>query len=186
MSGGFTPVEVIVNRILVVEDNRDEAEFLKEFLQSKKFDVEIARDAGQARASFSMHLPDFVLLDAILPNEVSGFEVCERLKQVNDSVPVMMLTAIDMDDAREFAMRLGADGYITKPYDPEELLEQIKIVAEKVWARRHLGSGSLQTNEKVRFSCKECGKHLKVKSSHRGRTLNCPKCGQSVIVPLHD
>ncbi len=183
MSVGFTPV--IVNRILVVEDNRDEAEFLKEFLLQKKFTVEVARDAGQARAAFTMHLPDFVLMDAILPNDVSGFEVLERMKRENNTVPIMMLTAIDMDDARFLATRLGADGYLTKPYDPDELVDQIHTIAEKVWARRHLEK-EIDSGEKVRFSCQECGKHLKVKASHRGRTLNCPRCGQPVMVPHHD
>ena len=183
MSAGFTPV--IVNRILVVEDDRDEAEFLKEFLIQKKFTVEVARDAGQARAAFTMHLPDFVLLDAILPNDVSGFEVCERMKRENNSVPILMLTAIDMDDARALAERIGADGYMTKPYDPDELFEAIHTIAEDVWARRHLTTKSV-SDEKVRFSCQECGKHLKVKASHRGRTLNCPRCGQPVVVPHHD
>lgn len=185
MSSGMTPVEVMVNRILVVEDNKDEADFLKTFLVEKKFTVEIAKDAGQAQVAFTMHLPDFVILDVILPNEVSGFEVCERMKKENPFTPVMMLTAIDMDDARALASRVGADGYLTKPYDPDELLGQIHSIAEDVWKRRHLGTRP-ETDEKVRFNCGECGKRLKVKSSHRGRTLNCPRCGQPVVVPIHD
>lgn len=185
MTNPYTPVEVIVNRILVVEDDRDEAEFLKTLLQQKKFEVEIARDAGQARAAFNMHLPDFVILDAILPNDVSGFEVLERMKQSDKNVPVLMLTAIDMDDARALAERIGADGYMTKPYDPDELLEQILTIAEHVWAKKHLGTEP-KPKEKIRFSCLECGKHMKAKASHRGRTLNCPQCGQAVVVPHHD
>lgn len=185
MSSGMTPIDVMVNRILVVEDNQDEAEFLKELLQAKKYTVEIAKDSGQAHAACTMHLPDFVILDAILPNEVSGFEVCERIKKDHPHTPVLMLTAIDMDDARSLAYRVGVDGYMTKPYDPDELLEQINIIAEEVWKQRHLGSGPVDS-EKVRFSCGECGKKLKVKASHRGRTLNCPRCGQPATVPLHD
>lgn len=184
MSRGMTPVEVMVNRILVVEDDRDEAEFLKTFLGSKNYSVEIAKDSGQAHVAFTMHLPDFVILDAILPNEVSGFEVCERMKKDNEFVPIMMLTAIDMDDARSLASRVGADAYMTKPYDPDTLLEQICLVAEEVWKRRHLGS-SADSDGKVRFHCGECGKKLKVRMSHRGRTLNCPRCGQPVTVPMH-
>lgn len=184
MRDGMTPVDVIVNRILIVEDDRDEAEFLTSFLRQHRFQTEVARDAGQARAAFSMHIPDFVILDAILPNEVSGFELCDRLKRDNDGVPILMLTAIDMDDARSLAYRVGVDAYMTKPYDPEELLSMIRSVAETAWAKKHLGSGSDQeSSERVRFSCGECGKHLKAKPSHRGRTLNCPRCGQSVVVP---
>lgn len=186
MSSGMTPIDVMVNRILVVEDNRDEAEFLKTLLIAKRFTVEIAKDSGQAHVAFTMHLPDFVLMDVILPNEVSGFEVCERMKKDNPHVPVMMLTAIDMDDARSLAARVGADAYLTKPYDPAELLAQIPIVAEEVWKRRHLGPSVAIDSDKVRFNCPECGKKLKVKASHRGRTLNCPRCGQHVVVPVFD
>lgn len=185
MSTGMTPVEVIVNRILVVEDDKDEADFLKSFLISKKFTVETAKDAGQAHVAFTMHLPDFVILELILPNEVSGFEICERMKNENPYIPILILTEIDMDDARSLASRVGADGYMTKPYDPEEVVEQIHLIAEDVWKRRHLGQG-VDDGEKVRFNCSECGKRLKVKASHRGRTLNCPRCGQPVTVPRHD
>jgi DNA-binding response OmpR family regulator len=182
MRSGMTPVDVIINRILVVEDDRESAEFLKGFLQSHRFVVEVARDAGQARVAFSMHIPDFVILEAILPNDVSGFEVCDRMKRDNDGIPILMLTAIDMDDSRALAQRVGVDAYMTKPYDPEELLSQIRSVAEAVWARKHLGNDS-RAADKVRFSCTQCGKHLKAKASHRGRTLNCPRCGQGVIIP---
>ncbi|WP_437202571.1 response regulator transcription factor [Planctomicrobium sp. SH664] len=185
MSGRLTSVDVIINRILVVESSREEADFLRSYLQQHRFDVEIARDAGQARAAFSMHQPDFVILEAILPNDVSGFEVCERMKRENDGVPVLMLTVIDMDDARSLARRVGADAYMTKPYDPDELLDQIRAVAENVWARKHLGDESA-AGDKVRFHCVGCGKHLKAKASHRGRTLNCPRCGKNVVVPAHD
>lgn len=184
MRSGMTPVEVIINRILIVESDRDEAEFLKSFLQQHRYVVEIARDAGQARAAFGMHIPDFVIMEAILPNEVSGFELCERMKRDNDGVPVMMLTAIDMDDARSLAQRVGADAYLTKPYDPEEMLARVREAAEAVWTRKHLGDDSSTTSgDKIRFSCSECGKHLKAKASHRGRTLTCPKCGNTMIVP---
>ncbi|MEZ5941280.1 MAG: response regulator [Planctomycetaceae bacterium] len=181
----MTPVEAMVHRILVVEDDREQAESLKAILEGQKYTVEIARDAGQAHVAYTMHLPDFVLLDLMLPKDVSGFEVCEKMKRENDGVPIVVLTAIDMDDAREFAIRLGADGYITKPYDPDHLLREIKRIAEVVWRRKHFSDYS-GTTEKVRFSCTSCGKHLKVRASHRGRTLNCPKCGQSVVVPHHD
>ncbi len=184
MSSGFVPPRTIVNRVLIVEDDRDEAEFLRTLLQQQGMDVEVAKDGGQARAAFTMHQPDFVLLDLILPN-VSGFEVCEQLKRINDGVPVLVLTAIDMDDARDLAQRVGADAYMTKPYDPDELLERLQELADELWARKHLGHDAASGDEKVRFECTECGKRLKVSAAHRGRTLNCPQCGQPITVPRH-
>lgn len=185
MRSELTPMEVIVNRILIVESDREQADSLQSLLQGWRYQTEVARDAGQARAAFNMHLPDFVILEAILPNDVSGFELCERLKRENDGVPVMMLTEIDMDDARSLASRVGVDSYLTKPAVPDRLKEEIRTVAERVWARKHLGHDEGAGEDKIRFSCTECGKHLKAKLSHRGKTLNCPRCGQTVIVPLY-
>lgn len=180
---GFSPPNAIVNRVLIVENDRDEAEFLRDFLQQHGMDVDVAKDGGQAQASFTMRQPDFVVLDLILPN-VSGFEVCEQLKRINNTVPVLILTAIDMEDARDLARRVGADDYMTKPYDPDELLARIRLNADAAWTRTHLSRGS-DPDEKVRFECTECGKRLKASAAHRGRTLNCPRCGQPVVVPRH-
>src|ERR1041384_7916019 len=104
--------ELIVHRVLIVEDDRHEVESL---LTSKRFAPEIARDGGQAHSSFVMRMPDAVLLDLILPNGVTGFEVCERMKRENRNVPVVIVSAIDRDDSRDLAMRCGADAYVTKP-----------------------------------------------------------------------
>lgn len=183
MTNQLTPV--IVNRILVVEDDQQEAEFLKSFLQQHGFDVQVARDAGQAHAAFTMRIPDFVLLDLILPNEVSGFEVCERMKQARDNTPIVVLSAIELDDARDLAERVGADGYISKPYDPDVLLKTIREVSEAVWRRTHVDEVELR-GERVRFDCPRCGKKLKVNAAHRGHRMNCPHCGGSVTVPRHE
>ncbi|MEZ6056182.1 MAG: response regulator [Planctomycetaceae bacterium] len=183
MNSALSPV--IVNRVLVVDDDRDEAAFLKEFLQQHKMQVDIARDAGQAHSAFSMHPPDMVLLDIMLPNNVSGFEVCERMKTTEPNVPVLILSAIELDDAFDLAKRVGADGYVTKPYDPDMLLVKIRETAELVWQRGHADEESVKA-EKVRFDCSECGKRLKVSGAHRGHRLNCPQCGNSLVVPRHD
>jgi len=180
----LTSIKAIVTRVLIVEDDADEITFLKAFLERNQMYVDVARDAGQARAAFHMHPPDFVLCDGMLPGGVTGFELCERLKQENMNIPVMMLTAIDMDEARDLAKRVGVDAYMTKPFDPAELLTRMQDVAEAVWRRKHMGdSGSEES--KISFNCPECQKKLRVKGGHRGRTLNCPRCGQPVSVPFH-
>lgn len=174
--------QAIVNRILVVEDDRDEAEFLKTLFEQHGIDVQVARDAGQARSAFAMHEPDLVLLDLILPNGVSGFELCERLKQANESIPIVVLSAIELDDAKDLAARVGASRYLTKPFDPEELLRVVREAAEDAWKRKHVDEDSLRV-ERIRFDCPDCGRKLKVSGTHRGHRMNCPQCGGTVTVP---
>jgi two-component system, OmpR family, response regulator len=175
----LTPTSAIANFILVVEDDEDEAAFLKEFLERHRYRVTIAKDGGQAHATFVMRKPDFVLLDLILPGE-SGFEVCQRMKQANATIPVLILTAIDMADARALADKVGADGYLTKPFDPDELLVKIHEIALSNWEKIHLEHG--KEERRIRFSCR-CGKRFKVSPQHRGKTLSCPECGEPVSVP---
>src|ERR1700690_2703585 len=116
----LTPTTAIANFILVVEDDEDEASFLKDFLEKRKYRVTIARVGGQAQATFVMRKPDFVILDLILPGE-SGFEVCMRMKQATAPIALLFLTGNDLPDARALADRVGADDYLTKPFDPDEL-----------------------------------------------------------------
>lgn len=175
-------VEVPINLVLIVEDDPETAQFVKVALEAKHINVRIAKDGGQAQASFQMHKPDFIILDAILPGE-SGFEICERFKNLDDSVPVLFLTAIDMDDARDLATRVGADGYLTKPVSAEALVQKVQEVAEAVWRRRHLVDEEREhDHERIRFSC-VCGKRFKVSATHRGKSLTCPQCGEPLVVP---
>jgi len=167
---------------LLVEDDVDTANFVKELLEKFRYRVTVAKDGGQAHASFVMHKPDFVILELILPGE-SGFEVCERLKQTNAETPVLILSVIDMDDARDLAKRVGADGYLTKPVQSDVLLAAIRDTAEEVWQRVH--SDQPREEGRVRFEC-ACGKRFKVSVSHRGKSLTCPSCGEPVVVPRHD
>jgi two-component system, OmpR family, response regulator len=175
----LTPNSAIANFILLVEDDEEEAAFLKDFLEKRKYRVTIAKDGGQAQATFVMRKPDFVILDLILPGE-SGFEVCVRMKQANSSIPVMVLTAIDLPEARALADRVGADDYLTKPFDPEELQRRIQTVALRTWERSHNEQG--RDEKRIRFACR-CGKRFKVSPQHRGKMISCPECGEPVAVP---
>ena len=104
--------ELPINLVMIVEDDADSADVLKTILERDGFKVRIAKDGGQAQATFVMQKPDFVILDLILPGE-SGFEICERLKHTDDAVPILIVTAIDLPESRELARKVGADGYLT-------------------------------------------------------------------------
>lgn len=180
----FDQVSIEAHHILLVEDDRSQAEALREYLERQGHQVTLAKDGGQAHSAFIMRKPDFVILDLILPTE-SGFEVCEHMKELDQTIPIMILSAIDMDDSRDLAMRIGADGYMTKPFEPGELRENILKIADKVWQRKH-GLAPATDEKMVRFNCSECGTKIKVQSIHRGRHMTCPKCLKSVTVPRHD
>jgi DNA-binding response OmpR family regulator len=174
--------QAVVHQILVVEDDADTAAFIKTFLETHGYQVTIAKDGGQAHSSFVMRKPDFVILDLILPGE-SGFQICERFKQSDKAIPVLILSAIELEDSKDLAQRVGCDGYLTKPFEPPVLLAKIKEVSERVWGRYH--SEQPEKDSYVRFYCK-CGKKFKVSQTHRGKSLTCPECGESVVVPRHD
>lgn len=172
-----------VHQILLVEDDAASAQFLKRFLEQHGFEVTWAKDGGQAHSALVMRRPDFVILDLILPGE-SGFEICERIKAREPSLPVLVVTGIELEDSRDLALRVGADGYVTKPYDPELLLSMVTGVAEEVWKKTHQIEAPKEMGY-VRFHCR-CGKKFKVNEMHRGKTMTCPECAEILMVPRHD
>ena len=172
-------IEVPVNLVLLVEDDADSAKVSKLILERHGMTVKIAKDGGQAQASFVMQKPDFVILDLILPGE-SGFEICDRLKHTDETIPVLILTAIDSDESRALATRVGADEYLTKPVDPDRLVKTVRSVAQVVWSRTRLAES--KESDRVRFSC-ICGKRFRVSSAHKGRGMTCPQCGEPMTVP---
>jgi two-component system OmpR family response regulator len=173
-------VDVPVSLVLVVEDNPEDAQFVKSALEARRMSVRIAKDAGQAHTTMQMHQPDFIIIDAILPGD-SGFELCERIRMREEKVPILFLSAIDLDDARNLAQRVGANGYLTKPVTPEALMTKIQEIADSVWRRDHMEEDETG-EERVKFTC-TCGKRFRVSSSHRGKSLTCPQCGEPLIVP---
>jgi DNA-binding response OmpR family regulator len=177
--GVIENISVPVNLVLIVEDDPASAEAIKNVLERHHVKVRLAKDGGQAQATFSMHKPDFVILDLILPGE-SGFEICERFKLADASVPVLVVSEMDRLDSRELAKRVGADGYLAKPIDPNKLIETVRDIAERVWQQTHTEQEVSPT--RIRFVC-VCGKKFKVSSSHRGRRLTCPQCGEPLTVP---
>jgi DNA-binding response OmpR family regulator len=121
-----------VGRVLVVEDEEALAEGLRFNLQRKQYHVDVARDGHEAMVLAGERRYDLILLDVRLP-EVDGFEVCQRLRQAGDFTPILMLTARNQPDDIVYGLKLGADDYVTKPFDLAELLARI----EGMLRRRH-------------------------------------------------
>ena len=119
----------MVEQILIVEDDRDMAEVLKTRLRSVGFGVHAENRGREALSYASEHQPDLVILDLKLP-DMSGYEVCKTLRKLYDtwSPPILMLTGMSepIDQLRGFAY--GADAYLTKPYEPTELVKTISFL----------------------------------------------------------
>jgi DNA-binding response OmpR family regulator len=172
----------VPHHVLMVGKPDPEQARLKRDLESRGFHVSLSKDGGQAHASFVMRKPDVVVLDILLPGE-SGFEVCEWMKRTEPGIPVLILTELDLPEARELAEHVGADDYLIAPCDGTDLVEHMTLANQRTWEKTHLD----QPKEpgRVRFQCR-CGKKLKVSSTHRGKSMTCPNCGEPLIVPRHD
>ena len=105
-----------MRRMLIVEDERDLSDCLKEFFTMKGFSVESVFSGEEAVERLKQQAIDVVLLDVMLPG-VSGLEVLRRIKAIRPEARVVIMTGIDQQDIREEAQHCGACGYITKPFD---------------------------------------------------------------------
>ena len=111
--------------ILVVEDEAKLAQFIKLELEYEGYEVTVSQDGLDGLATARAKSPDLILLDWMLPG-VSGVEICHRLRQTGDKVPIILLTAKDEISDRVTGLDAGADDYIVKPFSIEELLARIR------------------------------------------------------------
>jgi DNA-binding response OmpR family regulator len=126
--------EAAGQRLLLVEDEEAIAQGLAFNLERKGYEVDLAADGAQALELLAADGYDLVLLDLNLP-EVDGFEVCQRLRQQRDFTPVLMLTARGQPDDVVYGLKLGADDYVTKPFDLAELLARIEgLLRRRAWS----------------------------------------------------
>ncbi len=116
-------------RVLVVEDDGDIAGVLRRSLGMEGYEVRIAGDGESALSESSVFEPDAVVLDLGLP-KLDGVEVCRRLREDGD-VPILMLTARDGVDSRVEGLDSGADDYLVKPFEREELLARLRALLRR-------------------------------------------------------
>ena len=115
--------------ILVVEDESSIASFVSLYLRNAGYLVRTAATGSEALSEADAHSPALVVLDLMLP-DIDGIEVCKRLRQSSD-VPILMLTARDEDVDKIIGLEVGADDYLTKPFNPRELEARIKSILRR-------------------------------------------------------
>ena len=121
--------------VLVVEDEASIASFVAAYLKNAGFNVKTTASGNEALRIVDSEKPDLVVLDLMLP-DLDGVEVCKRIRQQSD-LPVLMLTARDEDVDKIIGLEVGADDYMTKPFNPRELVARVRAILRR--ATTHAG-----------------------------------------------
>src|SRR5262245_19626398 len=119
-----------VPHIAVVDDHRDIRDLVGKYLSQHGFRISVAESGAALRRLLERGAPDLIILDVMMPGE-DGLSVCRQLRSTTD-VPIIFLTAMTEDTDRIIGLELGADDYLTKPFNPRELLARIKAVLRRV------------------------------------------------------
>ena len=125
--------------VLVVEDESSIASFVALYLKNAGYSVRTAATGAEGLAQVESERPDLIVLDLMLP-DVDGIEVCRRIRKDSD-VPILMLTARDEDVDKIIGLEVGADDYLTKPFNPRELVARVKSVLRRATSDRRIDEG---------------------------------------------
>jgi len=128
--------------ILVVEDEEAIASFVAAYLRNDGFTVRMTASGREALRLFASETPSLVVLDLMLP-DLDGMEVCRRIRETSD-LPVLMLTARDDDLDKIAGLEAGADDYLTKPFNPKELVARVRAILRRSTEQKRPSGGLLQ------------------------------------------
>jgi two-component system, OmpR family, KDP operon response regulator KdpE len=132
-------------RILLVDDEVSIQRAVGPLLQSRGYEVDVAGTGRDALKIVSEHRPDLIVLDLGLP-DIEGPEVCRRVR-ADSAVPIIVLSARGSEADKVSALDLGADDYVTKPFNPEELLARIRVALRRVFSTETADSGRVQCGD---------------------------------------
>ena len=117
-------------KVLIVDDEPNIVQLVKLYLERDNFQTDSLGDGLIALESIRSQQPDLVVLDVMLPG-LDGFEICRRLRSEGNQVPIIMVTARDEDIDKILGLELGADDYLTKPFNPRELVARVRAVLRR-------------------------------------------------------
>lgn len=127
--------------ILIVEDNREIAELLRDFLRAENYTVSLAETGEKALSLYEKYGARLVVLDIMLPG-IDGFEVCRKIRE-QENTPILIVSAKDSKEDKLNGLILGADDYIEKPYDIDILLAKISGIFKRRYQSDTVVSGDL-------------------------------------------
>jgi DNA-binding response OmpR family regulator len=120
-------------KVLLAEDDRDFGNILSQYVTISGFDVTLTRDGKEAWENFNRNKPDICVFDVMMP-EMDGFTLGEKIKEASPEIPIIFLTAKSMKEDIVKGLKIGADDYITKPFDPEVLILRINNILKRVYS----------------------------------------------------
>jgi len=132
--------------ILLVDDEPSIVSLAKMYLERDGFHTESAGDGLKALETVAQIRPGLVVLDVMLPG-LDGFEVCRRLRGAGNEVPIIMLTARDEDIDKILGLELGADDYLTKPFNPRELVARVRAILRRMEKKTDADSAPLRLGD---------------------------------------
>jgi DNA-binding response OmpR family regulator len=116
--------------VLVVDDEPNIVQLVRLYLEREGFHVQAVGNGKAALQAVETQHPALMVLDLMLP-ELDGFEVCRRLRGANNPIPILMVTARDEDVDKILGLEMGADDYLTKPFNPRELVARVKAILRR-------------------------------------------------------
>ncbi|HKK41013.1 MAG TPA: response regulator transcription factor [Bacteroidales bacterium] len=120
-------------KVLIAEDDRDFGNILTQYVTISGFDVTLGRDGKEAWDLFGKVKPDICVLDVMMP-EMDGFTLAGKIKDAQPDMPVIFLTAKSLKEDIVRGLKIGADDYITKPFDPEVLILRINNILKRAYS----------------------------------------------------
>ncbi|WP_408955993.1 response regulator transcription factor [Natroniella sp. ANB-PHB2] len=116
-------------KILIIDDDKNICQILKEYFEFENFQVAIANDGAEGLKKLESEKPSLIILDIMLP-KMNGWEVCQKLRPQDDT-PIIMLSAKTEKTDRITGLELGADDYVTKPFSPKEVVARAKAILRR-------------------------------------------------------
>jgi len=123
-----------MEKILIVDDDKNICELLRLYIEKEGFEACLAYNGKDALAKLAAEKPDLMVLDVMMP-ELDGWQVCREVRKVSD-IPIIMLTAKSETFDKVLGLELGADDYVTKPFDSKEIVARIKAVLRRTGSKQ--------------------------------------------------
>lgn len=179
-------------KVLVIEDEQQVSNFIKQGLEENSFDVDVAFDGHIGERLALNREYNVVLLDIIIPG-INGFELCKRIKEKKPDLPVLMLTTLGMTEDKLAGFEAGADDYLHKPFEFLELIARLRALGRRVHSTNGAGpvllyedlqldldrKVALRGSKQIKLSAKEFAL-LEYFMRNRGRVISKPELAEKV------